>query len=68
MLKCSECNYSKSFNRRCVGIGASYGSDYINTEYICKHPESLDCIIFAGKTSPRNCPLKKKIMNINSRL
>lgn len=61
MIKCSECEFSKPYNRLCVGVGYSAGRKFVATEYICKNPNLIkDVIVFKGKTSPRNCPLKIK--------
>lgn len=60
--KCAECKYSKEivFNR--YGIGMSAGSNYSDKVYICEYPKMVNTYLslnFRGKTSPRNCPLRR---------
>jgi hypothetical protein len=56
---CAICNHGHPYNRLCIGVGMSAGICRVDTEYICKHPNlTRDVIIFKGKTSPNNCPLK----------
>jgi hypothetical protein len=66
-MKCSECKYAEKINTNRSGNGNSaYVGTFSQIAYTCRHPKIIhtpQSILFYGKTSPRNCPLKKEAID-----
>lgn len=58
--KCSECEYAvaRVMLRRGIGNSAYVGVFY-QTAQVCYYPGYFN--LFYGKTSPRDCPLKRRV-------
>ena len=60
MLKCKECEFASVCKYPRHGNGNSWRSGLFYQEgTFCNHPKCKNPLIFYGKNSPRNCPLKK---------
>lgn len=63
-MKCSKCDYAEKIDSKRSGNGNSaYVGVFSETAYSCRNPKTIhtsQSILFYGKTSPRNCPLKKE--------
>lgn len=61
-MKCCECEFAKSFIMNRHGCGNSAGVNFSEEVKVCNHPNiqhTVQSLGFTGKTSPRNCPLRK---------
>lgn len=62
-MKCSECEFGsvRTFPRNGNGNSATAGH-FTADAFVCSHPSGA-VVLFAGKTAPRNCPLRENQKN-----